>query len=171
MHLVTLIPASQVAAAQAAEPNVEISPQSGAPFGMRRQVMLSSAGLPCNPPPWGQLHAIDMRTGRVLWEVPIGTTGDLVPGSQLFLKGTGVPNFGGPLATASGLVFLGATLDDYLRAFDGATARNFGAGACRRAAGDADDLRLERAASTSSSPPAATTSRGPSAATGWSRSP
>jgi quinoprotein glucose dehydrogenase len=123
MHLVTLIPASQIAAAQAAEPDVEISPQSGAPFGMRRQVMLSSTGLPCNPPPWGQLHAIDTRTGRILWEVPIGTTQDLVPGSQLFLGGTGIPNFGGPLATASGLVFLGATLDDYLRAFDGATGK------------------------------------------------
>lgn len=123
MHLVTLIPAERVAAAKAAEPNVEISPQSGAPFGMRRQVMLSRLGLPCNPPPWGQLHAIDMRTGSIVWEVPIGTTQDLAPGSQLVLHGAGVPNFGGPLATASGLVFLGATLDDYLRAFDAASGK------------------------------------------------
>jgi quinoprotein glucose dehydrogenase len=123
MHLVTLIPAAKVAAARAAEPNVEISPQSGAPFGMRRQTMLSGIGIPCNPPPWGQLHAIDMRTGRLLWEIPIGSTQDMAAGSQLFLGRTGTPNFGGPLATASGLVFLGATLDDYLRSFDAATGK------------------------------------------------
>ena len=121
MHLVTLIPAARVKVAKAAEPDVEISPQEGAPFGVRRQVMLSGLGLPCNPPPWGLLHAIDMRTGRVLWEVALGTTGDLAPGSQFLLRHTGVPNFGGPITTASGLVFIGAALDNYLRAFDAAT--------------------------------------------------
>jgi quinoprotein glucose dehydrogenase len=123
MHLVTLIPADKVAAAQAAEPNVEISPQSGAPFGMRRTVVTSNIGLPCNPPPWGQLHAIDMTTGKILWEVPVGTTADLVPGSQFLLHNTGTPNFGGPIVTASGLVFLGATLDNYLRAYDAADGK------------------------------------------------
>ena len=123
MHLVTLIPAAKVRAAQAAEPGMEISPQEGAPFGVRREVMRSKIGLPCNPPPWGQLHAVDMKTGRILWQVPLGTTRDLAPGSQILLGEIGVPNFGGPMATASGLVFIGATLDDYLRAFDGATGR------------------------------------------------
>ena len=118
LHLVTLIPADKVAAARRAEPKVEISPQRGAPYGMRRQALLSPLGLPCNPPPWGQLHAIDMRTGKVLWEVPLGTTRDLAPGSQFILRGTGTPNFGGPIATGSGLVFIGAAMDDYLRAFD-----------------------------------------------------
>jgi len=123
MHLITLIPANRVKAAKAAEPDAEISPQTGAPFGMRRVVVRSPFGMPCNPPPWGQLHAIDMRTGKVLWETPLGTTRDLAPGSQLFLHGTGVPNFGGPIATASGLVFIGATLDNYLRALDAQTGR------------------------------------------------
>jgi quinoprotein glucose dehydrogenase len=123
MHLVTLIPAAKVPAAKMAELGVEISQQEGAPFGMRREVMRSMLGLPCNPPPWGQLHAIDMRTGNILWEVPFGTTADLAPGSQLLLHNTGVPNFGGPLATASGLVFIGATLDDYLRAFDAGSGK------------------------------------------------
>ena len=123
IHLVTLIPAAKVRAARAAEPHVEISPQEGAPFGMRREVMKSKMGLPCNPPPWGQLHAIDMRTGKILWEVPLGTTRDLAPGSQLLLGSSGVPNFGGPMATASGLIFIGAAMDDYLRAFDGASGR------------------------------------------------
>ncbi len=123
MHLVTLIPADKVAAARKAEPNKEISPQTGAPYGMRRVILQSPIGLPCNPPPWGQLHAIDMRTGKVAWEVPLGTTGDLAPGSQFLLHGTGVPNFGGPIATASGLVFIGAAMDNYLRAFDAANGK------------------------------------------------
>jgi quinoprotein glucose dehydrogenase len=123
LHLITLIPASRVEAAKAAEPDVEISPQEGAPFGVRREVVRSPLGLPCNPPPWGMLHAIDMRTGRVLWETPLGTTMDLAPGSQLLLRGTGVPNFGGPIVTASGLVFIGATLDNFLRALDAKTGR------------------------------------------------
>jgi quinoprotein glucose dehydrogenase len=122
-HLVTLIPAEKVKAAKAAEPDVEISAQEGAPFGMRREVLRSPLGLPCNPPPWGQLHAIDMKTGEVLWSRPFGTTEALAPGSQFILRNTGAPNFGGPMATATGLVFIGATVDNYLRAFDGKTGK------------------------------------------------
>ena len=46
------------ASCKRAEPDVEISAQLGAPFGMRREVMRSKLGLPCNPLPWGQLHAV-----------------------------------------------------------------------------------------------------------------
>ncbi len=123
LHLITLIPAARVKAAKAAEPDVEISPQTGAPFGMRRETLLSPLGLPCNPPPWGLLHAIDMRTGRILWEVPLGTPQDKAPFSQFILPHVGMPNFGGPIVTASGLVFIGAALDNYLRAFDAATGK------------------------------------------------
>ncbi|MBL8771839.1 MAG: pyrroloquinoline quinone-dependent dehydrogenase [Phenylobacterium sp.] len=123
LHLVTLIPADKVKATQQAEMDTEVSAQRGAPYGMKREVLRSPLGLPCNPPPWGQLHAVDMRTGKVLWEVPLGTTRDLAPGSQLLLGDIGVPGFGGPIATASGLVFIGAAMDNYLRAFDGATGR------------------------------------------------
>lgn len=123
MHLITLIPAARVAAARAAEPKVEIARQAGAPFGARREVLRSKLGLPCNPPPWGQLHAVDMRTGKILWQVPLGTPRDLAPGSQWLLRHTGVPNFGGPVTTAAGLVFIGAALDNYLRAFDAASGR------------------------------------------------
>lgn len=123
MHLVTLIPSDQVEARKKSELEMEISPQAGAPFGMRREALLGPLGLPCNKPPWGQLHAVDMKTGQVLWEVPLGTTRDLAPGSQLVLRGAGTPNFGGPIATASGLVFIGAAMDDYLRAFDSRTGK------------------------------------------------
>ena len=123
LHLVTLIPAARVKAARMAERKVEISPQAGARYGMRRRTILSPLGMPCNPPPWGQLHAVDMRTGKVLWAVPLGTTADLAPFSQFLLHGTGTPNFGGPIVTASGLVFIGAAMDNYLRAFDAGSGK------------------------------------------------
>ena len=123
MHLVTLVPADRVKAARKAEPDAEISPNEGSRYGMRRVMLRSPLGLPCNPPPWGLLHAVDMRTGKILWEVPLGTVRDLAPGAQLIMPHTGTPGFGGPIATASGLVFIGAAMDDYLRAFDGATGK------------------------------------------------
>lgn len=123
LHRIMLIPADKVAAARAKQPNVEISPQTGARYGMKREVLLSPIGLPCNPPPWGMLHAVDMRDGRILWEVPLGTTKDLAPGSEHLIHGTGTPNFGGPIATATGVVFIGAAMDNYLRAFNAATGK------------------------------------------------
>ena len=121
IHRVTLIPAKDYRSYRAANPHHEISPNAGAPFAMRRDVLLSPLGLPCNPPPWGQLHAIDMHDGHELWTVPLGTTEDLAPFSEYLLGTIGVPNFGGPISTASGLVFIGAALDNYLRAFDAKT--------------------------------------------------
>jgi quinoprotein glucose dehydrogenase len=123
LHLVKLILAAKVKATKAAEMKVEVSQQAGAPYGMSRKVLLSPLGLPCNPPPWGQLHAIDMRDGHQLWAVPLGTTQDKAAFSQFLLPHVGSPNFGGPMATAGGLVFIGATIDNYLRAFDAASGK------------------------------------------------
>jgi len=121
IHVVTLIPAKDFDAFRAAHPHQEVSRNKGAPFGMWRRTLLSPWGLPCNPPPWGQLHAIDMTSGKILWSVPLGTTEDFVPFSQYILGKTGVPNFGGPISTDSGLVFIAAAMDNYLRAFDART--------------------------------------------------
>ncbi len=93
-----------------------VAPQRGTPYGMVREPLLSPLGLPCNPPPWGTLAALDLAAQELAWEVPLGTTADLAP-LGLALP-WGVPNMGGPVVTASGLVFIGAALDDYLRAFD-----------------------------------------------------
>jgi len=121
LHLVTLIGRKEYAAVEERFFDKEVSPNEGAPFGMKREVMLSPLGLPCNRPPWGKLHAIDMHSGKVLWSVPLGTTEDLLPFSQYFLGTIGVPNLGGPIVTAGGIVFIGAAMDDYLRAFDART--------------------------------------------------
>lgn len=121
MHLVTLIKEKDVSAAQEKFFDKEVSPNDSAPFGMKRETLISPWGLPCNPPPWGQLHAIDMHDGRVLWSVPLGTTEDVAPFSQYILGKTGTPNLGGPMVTAGGLVFIGAAMDNYLRAFDAKT--------------------------------------------------
>jgi quinoprotein glucose dehydrogenase len=120
-HTVKLIPRAELDAAREANPGEEISPQTGTPFGMQRGLLISPLGVPCNPPPWGQLHAIDLATGAIRWQVTLGTTRDLAPVPIGFAWGT--PNMGGPIVTAGGLVFIGAAMDDYLRAFDVASGR------------------------------------------------
>jgi quinoprotein glucose dehydrogenase len=121
MHLVTLIKQKNFTATREKFFDKEVSPNAGAPFGMMRETLLSPLGMPCNPPPWGQLHAIDMHSGKILWSVPLGTTEDMAPFSEYVLGKTGTPNLGGPMVTAGGLVFIGAAMDDYLRAFDAKT--------------------------------------------------
>ena len=88
----------------------EFARQTGAPFGMYRTPLLAASGLPCNPPPWGTVAAVDLFTGKVTWNVPLGS---FIPG-----KNTGTITLGGPIATAGGLVFTAATMDNFLRAFD-----------------------------------------------------
>jgi quinoprotein glucose dehydrogenase len=120
-HLITLIPADKVEAVEELMHDTEVSPQEGAPFGMSREILMSPLGLPCSPPPWGVLAGVDIGTGKIVWRRPIGSTRDIAPmGLDMPL---GTPNLGGPLVTAGGLVFLGATIDSYLRAFDVETGK------------------------------------------------
>lgn len=118
-HLITLIPSENYEAAKAAEPNEEISPQAPARWAVKRELLLSPLGLPCTPPPWGMLTAVDLSSGTIKWESVLGTVRDIAP--VPIPLNWGVPNFGGPIVTAGGVVFIGAAMDDYLRAFDAAS--------------------------------------------------
>jgi len=97
----------------------ELARQRGAPYSMVREHLRSRGGLPCNAPPWGELIAVDLNTGKKKWQVPLGTTplkeGESIPGAI---------SMGGPMTTAGGLVFIGATLaEQKLRAYDIDTGR------------------------------------------------
>lgn len=99
---------------------------AGAPFGMVRRVILSPLGLPCNKPPWGALSAVNLDTGKMAWEVPLGNTKELAPFGLALPYGT--PGFGGPIVTDGGVLFIAATLDNLLRAFDMKTGTELWAG-------------------------------------------
>nr|CDQ34213.1 Quinoprotein glucose dehydrogenase [Virgibacillus halodenitrificans] len=90
------------------------SPQTGAPYGMRLEVARNWLGMPCWEPPFGEVVALDMKTGDVKWRRPIGSSqqyGFFMPESW------GSPTIGGPAVTAGNLVFIGASMDAKLRAY------------------------------------------------------
>jgi len=99
----------------------EYAPMKGTPYVMRRRALLSPWGLPCNPPPWGTLAAVDAGTGKIRWQVPLGTIRELAPVPLPIHWGT--PTLGGPLTTAGGVTFIGATMDSTFHAFDTETGR------------------------------------------------
>lgn len=96
--------------------NTEKAPMRGTPYVLRRSYFVSPKGIPCNPPPWGALAAIRIKDGVKKWEVPLGIYQGLqsVPEAKKW----GSPNYGGALVTRGGLIFIAATMDDTLRAFD-----------------------------------------------------
>lgn len=93
---------------------------AGTPWGVELTQFLSPLGVPCQAPPYGTISAIDLSTRKVVWQVPLGTTRDSGPlniPTHLPVP-IGMPTRGGPLTTASGLIFIGASQDLNMRAFD-----------------------------------------------------
>ena len=94
----------------------------GTPWVMHRHLITAPTGIPCTPPPFGALVAISLKTGTKAWEVPLGAFA--IPGmpkaiaDQMIATASGSVNLGGPVSTAGGVVFIAATLDRKLRAFD-----------------------------------------------------
>jgi quinoprotein glucose dehydrogenase len=113
-HLVKLIPRAQAAGFNP-PPGHDFGQQKGAPFAMTRAVAMSPLGLLCNKPPWGEMVAVDLKAGKILWHSSVGTSEDQAPLGIAFNWGTPLVN--GVAITAGGLVFTGA-MDAYLRAFD-----------------------------------------------------
>ena len=117
---VKLIPRAELDAArknmsESGRSHGEFARQTGAPFAMFRTPLLSPSGLPCNAPPWGTVEAVDLFEGKKVWDVPLGS---FLPGAN-----TGTITLGGPMATAAGIVFTAAAMDNYLRAFDSGTGK------------------------------------------------
>jgi quinoprotein glucose dehydrogenase len=106
-------------------PQAAASPDPGA-AAMRYQFtgyrkFLDQDGYPAIAPPWGTLSAIDLSTGRYLWKIPLGEYPELAAQG---MNNTGTENYGGPIVTAGGLVFIGATVfDKKIRAFNSDTGK------------------------------------------------
>lgn len=100
----------------------ETAPTNIVPYRMTGyNKFLDPDGYPAVAPPWGTLNAIDLNTGEYAWKIPLGEYPELVAKG---MKDTGTENYGGPIVTAGGLLFIGATnFDRKFRAFDKKTGK------------------------------------------------
>jgi quinoprotein glucose dehydrogenase len=94
-------------------------PASAYAFGGFRR-WLDKEGYPAIKPPWGTLNAVDLNTGEIKWKVTLGEYPALTARG---IPPTGTENYGGPVVTAGGLIFIGATADETFRAFDKETGK------------------------------------------------
>jgi quinoprotein glucose dehydrogenase len=104
-------PLSGAKAAKRAQPSSTSSPR----YAQISPFFVDPEGYPAISPPWGTLNAIDLNRGEILWKVPLGEYPELV---RRGIRNTGAKNFGGPILTAGGLIFIAATPDEKIRAFD-----------------------------------------------------
>lgn len=118
------VEAPSVVATPAAKKNVPAFAKQEAPLGPYKfngyNKFLDSKGYPAITPPWGTLTAIDLNTGEHLWQKTLGEVKELTARG---LPQTGTENYGGPVVTAGGLLFIAATKDGMFRAFDKKTGK------------------------------------------------
>ncbi len=93
----------------------------GTPYDMEMGMLVSPLGIPCTPPPWGKLAALDLATGTWRWDVPLGSIHDSAPFPIPFEINWGTPTLGGGVLTKSGVFFIASTMDRSFRAFDAAS--------------------------------------------------
>ncbi|WP_429930441.1 glucose/quinate/shikimate family membrane-bound PQQ-dependent dehydrogenase [Agrobacterium vitis] len=118
-----LVPRDQVPAKGQDEKGSEqgLNRNDGAPYAVKMGPFLSPIGVPCQAPPWGTVAAVDLKTGKIAYQHRNGTVHDMTPLPLPFK--VGVPGIGGPMITKGGVAFLGAAVDNYLRAYDLATGK------------------------------------------------
>jgi quinoprotein glucose dehydrogenase len=90
----------------------------GTPYTLAVGPLLSPLGIPCTAPPWGKLVSIELGSGEVAWEAPLGSVHEMGPFPLPWHINWGTPNLGGGLVTDGGLFFIAATMDRQFRAFD-----------------------------------------------------
>jgi len=119
MHFVQLIPVDEVETlGDGAAENLMGAPAPlfGTPYALKQGPVVSPMFTPCNAPPWAAMVAVDLEAGEILWQSTLGVLDTLMPVPIPLKWGTAA--FGGPIMTAGGLAFIGATQDDRFRAFD-----------------------------------------------------
>ena len=120
-YYVKLLPKAEVDPEYAKRPEAGAPMQGpgligGTPYGVKQGPLMSPSFSPCTAPPWELLVAVDMAKGEIRWKVPFGVLDKLMP-VPIPLK-YGTPAAGGPIITAGGLIFIGATADARIRAYD-----------------------------------------------------
>lgn len=113
-----LVPRSEVPPKGQDEKGSEqgLNRNDGAPYAVRMGPFLGPLGIPCQAPPWGYVAGADLRTGKIAYKHKNGTVYDMTPLPLPFK--VGVPGIGGPMITKGGIAFLGAAVDNYLRAYN-----------------------------------------------------
>lgn len=113
-----LVPRAEMPSPDPNRPGSEQGPNQneGAPYGVIMGPFLSPIGIPCQAPPWGYVAGADLRTGEIAYKHRNGTVRDMTPLPLPFK--VGVPGIGGPIITKGGVAFLGAAVDNFLRAYD-----------------------------------------------------
>ena len=118
---IRMIPADKFKGGDYGDLRAETTMQIGTPYAMSRDFLRAPSGLPCVKPPFGELMAVDLDAGRIVWRVPLGSLEEVAPGVGHIAQGSIV--LGGPIVTAGGLIFQGGTMDRTLRAFSAETGK------------------------------------------------
>ncbi len=120
------VPRAEADAPNASTTLVGLHVQAGTPYGVTKNSFMSPLGIPCHTPPFGTMTAIDLQKRQIVWQRPLSTIQDAVLPSGVKASlpiPLGMPTMGGPLSTASDMVFFAGTQDYYLRALDGKTGK------------------------------------------------